>query len=383
MSLKQLFKIKNNKFVEIIKERKYFIAVILVIAVIVCFMQTNNNLYKKPIAKITAVTEKTSQVGASAGGLEQIKKQQLTAYILNGLYKGKTIHMENTASYSQVSDLDLKVNDEVFINISENSKDGSKIYKIIDFKRDTYIVYAAALFIILMLIAGGTKGARSLASLAINCTIFFAVIELYSKKINLSFICIIASILFVFLSILIVCGKNKKALAAIISTMAGTFISVLIAVLVIQLNNWNGVHMEEMEFLTHPPKQIFLMEILIGTLGGIMDIAISISAALFEMYDKNPLLEMKMLIKSGTEIGKDIMGTMSNTLVFAYVSGSIPMVLLILRNNYPISYIININLSLEIIRALAGSIGIVLSIPISVFISAVFIKNYRIGEIKL
>jgi uncharacterized membrane protein len=111
-----------------------------------------------------------------------------------------------------------------------------------------------------------------------------------------------------------------------------------------------------------------------------MDIAISISSSLKEIYDKNPQIERKMLINSGMEIGKDIMGTMANTLVFAYVSGSIPIILLLLRNGFPISYIININLSLEIVRALTGSIGIVLSIPITIYTSVMLLKSYKIGE---
>lgn len=369
--------LKDNRAIIII------IAAVMVIAAILCLILSNAGFYKRTIAKVTAVSEKTSQVQNSDGSLEQIKNQQITAAILNGKYKGKEIRLQNTSSYSEVSDLDLKINDEVFISVQENSKNNSITGKITDFKRDVYVVYVAVLFIILALIIGGFKGLRSLTSLIFNVIIFAIVIELFSKKINLTIICIIASILFIILSILIVCGKNKKAFSAIIATMAGTFISVVIAVLVIQLNNWNGIHTEEMEFLTHSPNQIFFMEILIGTLGGIMDVAISIASSMYEIYDKNPLIETKALVKSGISIGKDIMGTMANTLVFAYVSGSIPMILLVIKNNYPISYIININLSLEIIRALTGSIGIVLSIPIAIFTSILFIKNYRIGEIKL
>lgn len=75
------------------------------------------------------------------------------------------------------------------------------------------------------------------------------------------------------------------------------------------------------------------------------------------------------------------MGTMSNTLVFAYLSGSIPTILLLLRNGSPITYIININLSMEFMRALTGSIGIVLSIPITIFTSIIIFKKHRIGEL--
>ncbi|SQB11979.1 YibE/F family protein [Clostridium beijerinckii] len=74
------------------------------------------------------------------------------------------------------------------------------------------------------------------------------------------------------------------------------------------------------------------------------------------------------------------MGTMSNTLVFAYLSGSMPIILLLLRNGLPITYIININLSLEFMRALIGSIGIVLSIPITIFTSIAILKKHKIGE---
>jgi len=192
---------------------------------------------------------------------------------------------------------------------------------------------------------------------------------------------IVASVLFIVLSIVIVCGINRKTFSAIASTIACTLIAMLISLLVIKLNNWNGVHFEEMEFLIHSPENIFLVEILIGTLGAIMDIAISISSYVKERCDIKPDIERKELIKSGFVIGKDIMGTMTNTLLFAYISGSIPIILLLLRNNYPISYIINTNLSLEFVRALTGSIGVVLSIPISIYISVFLIKNNKIGEV--
>jgi uncharacterized membrane protein len=154
----------------------------------------------------------------------------------------------------------------------------------------------------------------------------------------------------------------------------------LITMVVIWITKANGIHYEEMEFLTRPPEQIFIIEVLIGTLGGIMDIAITISSAIKELYDKNPDMGIKRMIQSGMEIGKDIMGTMANTLVFAYISGSIPMILLWLKNGIPIFNIINININLELIRAFTGSIGIVLSIPITLYISVLLLRNNKIGE---
>ena len=98
------------------------------------------------------------------------------------------------------------------------------------------------------------------------------------------------------------------------------------------------------------------------------------------MTAPNTDIDTKVLIKSGMEIGKDIMGTMSNTLVFAYISGSIPMILLLLKNGYSTLNIINFNISLEIIRALTGSIGIVISIPVTLYISVILLRRNKIGE---
>lgn len=374
-------KIRNNNHNE---HKLIFIAAVSIIIVCIltfAFISSNENFYNKPIAKIVSVTEKDSQVENSNGQIEPVKNQLIKAVIMNGSNKGKEIQLQNTSSYSEVNDLNLKVNDEVFISIQENGSHQIISAKILDLKRDKYIVYIACLFILLILLIGGIKGFKSLMSVVINIIIFLIIIQLFLMGINLTLTAVIASLLFIVLSISIVCGINKKTLSAVIGTLAGTLISMLIAVIVIQVNHWSGVHFEEMEFLTHPPEQIFLMEILIGTLGGIMDIAISIASSIKEIYDKNPEIESKVLIKSGMEIGKDIMGTMANTLVFAYVSGSIPIILLLLRNGFPISYIININLSLEIIRAVTGSIGIVLSIPITIYTSVMIFKNQRIGEL--
>lgn len=369
-----------------LKISKKFLITLLSITIIFVsihfFMENNQRFYSKTIAKITSVDEKLSKIEAINGKKENIKEQNIQAIIKNGKHKGKKIQLLNKTSFSQVNDLDLKINDEVFITTKEDSNKNLISAKIIGFKRDKYMGYITILFIFFILLIGRYKGLRSLISLSINILIFSLLIEMFLHGYNLTILSIIISILFVILSITIVCGVNKKTLASIISTLISTLITILISLLVITLNDWNGIHFESMEFLTHPPVKIFLVEILIGTLGAIMDIAISVSASIKEIYDTYPDIETKKLIQSGIEIGKDMMGTMTNTLLFAYISGSIPIILLLLRNRYSISYIVNINLSLEFIRAITGSIGVVLCIPISIYISVFFIKNFRLEKLR-
>ena len=377
--IKNIQKFKTNKISK--KILAIWAGLIIMSLFSLYFISNNENLYNKPIAKIIAINEQESNKETTDGKIEPIKNQKIQAIIMNGLYKGKTVELNNVTSFSQVNDLDLKINDEVFLSIQDNDKQEISTVKILDLKRDKYIVYIINIFVALILLVGGAKGFRSLASVFVNIAIVFIIIGLFTKGYDLMVFSIIASILFVVLSILLVSGRNKKSFSAIVGTLIGTLVSMVIAGVVIKFNNWSGIHFEEMEFLTHPPEQIFFIELIIGTLGGIMDIAISISSAIKELYDKNPNIERKAIIKSSREIGQDIMGTMANTLVFAYLSGSIPTILLLLRNGMPITYIININLSLEFMRAIVGSIGIVLSIPITIYTSILILKKHKIGEI--
>src|SRR5699024_7872373 len=102
--------------------------------------------------------------------------------------------------------------------------------------------------------------------------------------------------------------------------------------------------------------------------------------AMFELYETNKNISIQQLKQSGFNIGKDIMGTMTNILLFAYVSGSIPILIVYLMNHSPLDFALSINLSLELTRALAGVIGIVITIPIVLYISIFFIhrKEYKL-----
>lgn len=378
-------KILNYKVTEMKKFSKkkimIWVSIIIISLVSLLFISNNEWVYNKSIAKITAIDEQEFNKKTDNGKIEPMKNQKIQAIIMNGIHKGETVELENVTSFSQVNDLNLQINDEVFVSIQDNDKQEITSAKIVELKRDKYIVYIMNIFIILILLVGGAKGFRSLASVFVNIVISFSIIHLFTKGYYLLGSSVIASILFIVFSIFIVSGRNKKSLAAIVGTLAGTFVSMLIAGIVIKMNNWSGVHFEEMEFLTQPPETIFFIELMIGTLGAIMDIAISISSAIKELYDKNPNVPRKVIIKSSREIGQDIMGTMANTLVFAYLSGSIPTILLFLRDGVPITYIISFNLSLEYMRAIVGSIGIVLSIPITMYTSILILKNHNIGEV--
>ncbi|MDQ7094251.1 YibE/F family protein [Desulfosporosinus sp. PR] len=373
---------ENNKLKKFIKTyinfNNYKLPFVVLLLIIICiigfyFKFINENSYTKTIAKITSITTEHPSN-------EQITKQQISAIIMNGTHKGEIIQLQNSTTYSHATDLDLKLNDEVFVTLQVNQDKKITSAVILDIKRDTYLVYVSILFVLLISLIGGVKGLRSLTSVIINVVIISVVIRLFLLGYNIIVISSLACVIFIIGSLLLATGIKKKTFAAILSTIAGTLISMLITYTVITLLHANGIHYEEMEFFNFPPEQIFMAEILIGTLGAIMDIAISISSSLQEIFHKNPLIEKNTLLKSGLEIGQDIMGTMSNTLIFAYFSGSIPIILLGLINDISILDIMNINISLEIVRALTGCIGIVISIPVSIYVSVFLLKRNKVGE---
>ncbi|MFA9396764.1 MAG: YibE/F family protein [Clostridiaceae bacterium] len=360
---KNIIKDTYNKYTVIA-----IISVILISIVSFYFISINQKYYDKTVAKITSVTQTKN------------KKQQIIAIVKNGQHKGEKIELENKATSTSAYDIEYKINDEIFVSIYEDDNENIQSSKIISFKRDKYMLYLASIFALLIILVGGLKGFRSLISVLINIASFFIVIEMMNRGYNSIVIILIASLLFVSFSLFIVSGINKKTVSAILGTITATFVSMLITAIVLYFTNSNGLGYQEIEYLPANSnltiQQMFFIQLLIGSLGAIMDISISISSAIKEMYDKNPNIDRKILVKSSMEIGKDIMGTMSNTLVFAYISGSIPLILILLKNNSPIFF----NISLEIIRALSGSIGIVLSIPITMYISVTLIKNRKMEE---
>lgn len=345
------------------------------------FVNRNHDYYKEAIAKVTNVQIiEEEKITDYYGNTDTIYTQFITGKILNGNLKGRYIELNNQYTYSSAADNSYKKGDDLFISVDDSTKDiltGS----IKGLKKDGYIVLMAVLFTVFILIIGRKKGLFSLLSLIFNIILFSMVMDLYIKGVNLLLACSIVVIVFTIISLLFVSGYNKKTFISIISTLIGTFMTLLIAYVTMRLTNESGVRYEEMQFLTRPPHEIFMAEILVGCLGAVMDVSITISSSIHELCEKKPDITRKALADSGMEIGRDIMGTMTNVLFFAYIGGTIPMLLVYLKNDYQIGYSFNMNLSLELIRALTGGIGIVLTIPVSLFV-ALFMHQIKLRPRK-
>ncbi|MFE4707558.1 YibE/F family protein [Peribacillus simplex] len=347
----------------------------------VFFVHHNYSFYELPIAKVIKTNlENTTELNDMYQNEDRLFTQSIIAELQNGEEKGKLIHLKNEYSSSGAFDQEYRVGNDLFVSIDTKTEGNSELTGTInDVKRDKFVLIVAWVFIFTLLIVGKKQGLFSIISLAVNAILLSYALDFYlnTSDIGLVLICSISIILFTVLSLLLVNGFNEKTYAAVIATLLGTFLSLFITYLVMWLTSENGLRYEEMQFITRPYKMVFMAGLFIGSLGAVMDIAITMSSSIFGLYEKNNYISVKALKTSGLEIGKDIMGTMTNILFFAYISGSIPMIILYLTNDSALGFTLSMNLTLELARALAGGIGIVLTIPIGLYVSIFFINRKR------
>lgn len=361
-------------------EKIIWILTAILFVVSLLWVHNNYRFYDRTIAKITEVSEtEIEDVIDTHGNRDKVHTEQLTAKVMNGGHRGEVIELINEYSLSKAYDFNYKTGDAVFVSVRDHQETNNLTGAIIDMKRDKHIVYVAWLFILVLVLVGRRQGLLSIISLLINAVILSYALDLQMKALHISLIWVsaICALLFTVISLLMVNGMNEKSYAAIVATILGTLFSLFITYVILQVTGEKGLRYEEMEYLTRTYQIVFMAGLFLGSLGAVMDIGITMASSMFEMYEENPKISTEVLKQSGQEIGKDIMGAMTNILFFAYMSGAIPTLILYLKNGAPLGFTLQMNLSLELARALAGGIGIVLSIPIAIYTSLYFVNRKR------
>lgn len=366
--------------------KKYYgyIIIALCFSASVLFVHHNYALYERSIVKILHIElQETKDIMDMHQNKDQIFTQQIMGEVKNGEQKGQPVYLTNEYSTSGAYDQAYRVGHELFVSIDRHAGQSSPLTgTILDVKRDKYVVMVAWIFIFIAFVVGKKQGLFSIMSLVINALILYFALDVYVKNphVSLLVICGICVILFTAFTLLLVNGFNEKTYTAIIATLLASFSSLLITYAVMKITSETGLRYEEMQFLTRPYKLVFMAGLFVGSLGAVMDVAITMSSSIFGLYEKDNTLSIQALHSSGLEVGKDIMGTMTGILFFAYASGSIPMLILYLKNSAPLAFTLSINLSLELARALAGGIGIVLTIPIGLYTAIYFVHRKRVRQ---
>ena len=361
--------IKNNK-------GRFFTVLIFFIVFLVLFIWTNNNynIYKSTIAKVISLENVYDKTEKGTNDIEEkYYIQTMVVKVKNGQYKGQQITLKNSYSSSMLMNEKYKKGDDLFISINENSSELSG--SIIGLKRDKFIVLLIGFFVIALVAVAGRFGIFTLCTLIANIVAFIYFIKLYVSGKDFMLINVLMIIFFSVVTLLILGGFSRKNIGAILSTLITTFL--IFALYKISLAYTGDLHYELMDYIAGPNdlENIFLSGVLVGCLGAVMDVSITVNSAVNELVNAAKSITLKQLIKSIREIGHDIMGTMINVLMFSYTGGSLSIVILKIINGYNFQRLIQFDISFEIIRFLVGAIGIVSAVPISACVALLFFRK--------
>lgn len=360
---------------------------IVLLIVLVCnfsgYAQTEKeaNLYTE-----TAVILEATEIEIIETEYEMKEKfQSIKLKITSGEHEDEIFEVGHNIPDNVAYAVPVKKGDQVVIMVEE-LEDGTVEVAVTDYMRQNYIIYLYVLFIILIVAIGRTKGLKAVITLTLT---MFSVVKILLPMIlegaNPIPITICISVGITVITVFIIGGLNSKSIAAIIGTSGGVLIAGLIAYYIGNEVRLTGLSSEEANMLIYvfenaelDFKSLLFAGIIMGALGAVMDVGMSISSAMEEIHNANNELTREELFSAGMNVGKDIMGTMSNTLILAYTGSSIPLLLLFMAYETSIIKILNLDIiATEVIRSLAGSIGLVLTIPLTAFVASILMKKSK------
>lgn len=306
----------------------------------------------------------------------RIGEQKVRVKMLTGARKGDELDITSSSGY--LFGAACKVGMKVIVMQSVAGE--TTIASVYTQDREWVIYIFALLYLLALCIIGGKQGIKGCLGLVFT---FFCVIFVYLPLVYLRvspfwaavFICFLTTLVTMYL----IGGPTKKTCAATLGTLAGVVLAGLSAWCFSKASGISGYNVSDIETLMTlwntnriQVGGLLFSGLLISCLGATMDVAMSISSAIDEIYKQNSSLSRKELFKAGMRVGRDMMGTDSNTLILAFAGSSVSTLLLDYAYDLPYQQIINSNnIGIAIMQGLAGSFGIVLSVPLTVLICAV------------
>lgn len=311
--------------------------------------------------------------------------QELKVEILDGDKQGKVIELTNPLS--RLHNVYVQQGDE-FVLMVRQTKQGTTYWAYNHLRNQT--LYALfGLFIFLLVWFGGRAGVHALISLYFTAALIIGVlIPSLFAGIHPLIVTTILIGLKVVVNYILVCGYNLKSACAMIGTLLGVVAAGLVAQIFGEFSHLSGMYLDKSEdviYLSSQPINIawlLFTAIMISALGAVMDVAISIASAYHELQEKSPNLTIAELRQAAMNIGRDIMGTMTNTLILAIAGGMLTSMMMVWGFDMPLMQLMNTPfVGVALVQALAGSVGIVLTIPFTAFVcSWMYPKFYLVAH---
>lgn len=363
---------------------KIFISTIIILSIIIIFTSNlfNRNLspYQFEKAIVEAINEEKLENDSIVEDL-YLGYQQIKIRITTGKHKGETFNIRNPMS--RLYNVHTSIGEKVVVSIYEENNVIQSI-SLYNYQKEKVVYTLIISFFILLVLLSGWKGLYAVISLVFTgIMIVFFMIPMVFRGYEPIPITIITVGITTIVTLLLINGPNPKTLSAILGTIIGVVLAGIISYIASNIAHISGLTSNEAEGLIYIAehqnvkiKGLTFSAILIASLGAIMDVAMSIASSIFELNRTYPKNIKNELFKSGMNIGKDIMGTMSNTLILAFVGSSLNTILFIVAYGMPYRQIVNLDfLVAEVIQGTSGSIGIILTVPITAFIASFLAKK--------
>jgi len=311
-----------------------------------------------------------------SGGVIQTAVQWLEIHVDSGTFAGKTVEARYVMTFGfsdRYRTPPLEAGDRVMLMAWEDENGETQI-DVVDIVRDRTLLWLLLAFAGLLVLLGGWKGVKTVLTIGVTAgAVVFVLIPVILKGVDPILATVLVSMGVTMVCLSVIGGLNRKTLAAFIGTSGGVVSAGLLAKSVGIALRLTGIGDEESQLLLYLPRDIpfdfqglLFAGIILGALGAAMDMATSLSASLAELREHSPGLPPRGILRAGMNIGRDIMGANANTLILASTGGSLHLLLLLVAVRVPFTDLINRDMiASEVVRALAGSIGLLLTIPIT------------------
>lgn len=317
-------------------------------------------------------------------GLVRSGEQRCQLEIVSGKFKGKTAEGVNMLNGSLEQDKLFREGDRAQVVVSYNA-DEILMVTMIDHDRIPMELVMGAIFILFLILFAGRTGVRAVLSFFLTVlAIWKLLVPLYLKGYNPIWTGLVFTLLLSVLIIALVYGFDRRCISAVSGTFLGILVTCLLGSLFTDLFQIHGAVMSSSESLLYAGYQdlnltrIFMASIFIGASGALMDLSVDITSAVREVVEKRPDIGWKEAVRSGMNVGRSAMGTMTTTLLLAYSGGYIALLMVFMAQGTPLVNILNYkHVAAEMVHTVIGSFGLVTVAPFTALCAGVLLSQKK------
>ncbi len=332
--------------------------------------------------KCKAEVISTDESSIISTGLIQSGEQICQLELLDGKFKVEKVSGINLLSGSLENDKIYSAGDEALVVVSYNDGGITSVTMTDHYRVDKEIILAL-MFVILLILFAGKNGMFAVLSFVITVLMIWKIlVPCYLKGMNPMWVGMGITVALTAVIIFLVYGVDKRTLTAFMGSMLGTVTTCIIGLIFTDLFKIHGAVMSYSETLLYCGyqhlnlTQIFTSGIFIGASGAMMDLSVDITSAVHEVIQKKPDISWKEAAKSGMNVGRAAMGTMTTTLLLAYSGGYIALLMTFMAQGTPIMNILNYKyVASEILDTLIGSFGLVTVAPFTALMSGLLLTS--------